>query len=86
MTGRRGKDSAFWPSQRPDEAGSSLTGDAGEGGSSPDNCGTGRHCQTARVRQARRTGVRMQKPVVEPPQVERRLEPGGSGRSAARGR
>ena len=29
----------------------------GAGGSSPDNDGTGRHCQTARVRQARREGV-----------------------------
>lgn len=31
------------------------------------------------ARQARRSGVRVQKPAVEPPQVERRLEPGGSG-------
>ena len=31
---------------------------AGEGGSSPDNAGTGRHCQTARARQARRKGGR----------------------------
>jgi hypothetical protein len=29
----------------------------GVDGSSPDNDGTGRHCQTARVRQARREGV-----------------------------
>ena len=49
------------------------------GGSSLDNDGTGRYCQTARVRQARRRGVRVQKPVVEPPQVGIRLEPGGSG-------
>ena len=49
------------------------------GGSSPDNDGTGRHRQTARVRQARRRGVRVQEPVVEPPKVERRLEPDGCG-------
>ena len=41
-------------------------GDAGEGGSSPDNDGTGRYYQTVRVRQPRRAGVRVQKPVVEP--------------------
>ena len=38
------------------------------GESSLDNDGTGRYCQTAWARQARRRGVRMQKPVVEPPQ------------------
>lgn len=47
--------------------------------SSPDNDGTGRYCQTARVRQARREGTRMKKPVVEPPQVQNRLQPGGYG-------
>jgi hypothetical protein len=57
-------------SQQPAEAGGSPgRGDAGAGESSLDNDGTGRHCQTARVRQARRKGVRTQKPVVEPPQV-----------------
>ena len=50
-----------------------------EGGSSPDNDGTGRYCQTARVRQAGREGVRVQKPVVEPPQVQNRLQSGGYG-------
>jgi hypothetical protein len=46
-------------SQQPEEAEGSLTpGGAGEGGSSPDNDGTGRHCQAVRVRQARREGVR----------------------------
>lgn len=34
-------------------------GDAGEGGSSPDNAGTDRNCQTVRVRQARRDGGRL---------------------------
>ena len=36
--------------------------------SSPDNDGTGRHCQTTRVRQARREGVR-EKSAVKAPQV-----------------
>jgi hypothetical protein len=44
-------------------------GGARAGGSSPDNDGTGRYCQTARVRQARWDGVRVQEPVVEPPQA-----------------
>jgi hypothetical protein len=47
--------------------------------SSPDNDETGRHLQTARARQARRDGTRVQKPVVEPPQGQNRLEPGGHG-------
>jgi hypothetical protein len=54
-------------------------GGAGKGGSSLDNAGTGQHRQMARVRQARRRGVRVQKPVVEPPQEVDRLEPGGCG-------
>jgi hypothetical protein len=41
-------------------------GDARKGGSSPDNAGTGRHCQTARVRQARRAGGR-EEPACEAP-------------------
>jgi hypothetical protein len=46
------------PSQRVAEAGGSLVLEAqGAGGSSPDNDGTGRYCQTAWVRQARREGV-----------------------------
>jgi hypothetical protein len=46
------------PSQRVVEAGGSLALEAqGAGGSGPDNDGTGRYCQTARVRQARREGV-----------------------------
>ena len=49
-------------------------GGARAGGSSPDNDGTGRHCQTAWVRQARRRGARTQEPVVEPPQATRRLQ------------
>ena len=56
----------FGLSQQAVEAGGSLTlGDAGEGGSSPDNDGTGRHCQTARARQARQEGVR-EEPVQKP--------------------
>jgi hypothetical protein len=46
------------PSQRVAEAGSSPALEAqGLGGSSSDDDGTGRHCQTARARQARRDGV-----------------------------
>jgi hypothetical protein len=47
--------SASGLSQQPGEAEGSLTPEArGKVASSPDNDGTGRHCQTARVRQARR--------------------------------
>jgi hypothetical protein len=46
------------PSQRVAEAGGSPVLEAqGMGGSSPDNDGTGRYCQTAWVRQARREGA-----------------------------
>jgi hypothetical protein len=46
------------PSQRVAEAGGSPVLEAqGVGGSSPDNDGTVRYCQTGRVRQARREGV-----------------------------
>src|SRR4051795_3277139 len=46
------------PSQRVVEAGGSLALEVqGVDGSSPDNDGTGRYCQTAWVRQARREGV-----------------------------
>ncbi len=46
-------------SQQVGEAEGSLTPETrGSGGSSPDNDGTGRHRQTARVRQARRRGAR----------------------------
>jgi len=70
----------FGLSQQPAEAESSPTlGGTGSGGSSSDNAGTVWHRQTGWARQARRKGVRMQKPVVEPPQERDRLEPGGSG-------
>jgi hypothetical protein len=46
-------------------------GVAGKGGSSLDNAETRQDCQMARVRLARRRGVRVQKPVVEPPQEVR---------------
>lgn len=47
------------PSQRPDEAGGSLIRETSvRVVSSPDNDGAIRHCQTDRVRQARREGVR----------------------------
>ncbi len=45
-------------SQQPGEAEGSLIRETpGRAASSPDNDGTGRYCQTARVRQARREGV-----------------------------
>ncbi|HVC76281.1 MAG TPA: ISL3 family transposase [Candidatus Micrarchaeaceae archaeon] len=59
--------------------GQSEPGDAGEGRSSPDNDGTDRHCQTVRVRQARRIGVRTEKPAVKPPKALNQLQPGGYG-------
>jgi hypothetical protein len=40
--------------------------------SSSVNAGTVRYCQTGRARQARREGVRVQEPAVEPPQVRNR--------------
>jgi hypothetical protein len=55
---------------RPVGAGGSLILEAqGRVGSSPDNDETGRHCQTARARQARREGATRREPVVEPPQA-----------------
>ena len=46
--------------------------------SSPDNAGTGQHCQMVWVRQARQDGVR-EKPVLNAPQSSLQLEPDGSG-------
>ena len=68
-------------SQQAVEAEGSLILEAqGRAGSSPDNAGTGRHRQTARVRQARRTGVtRVQNQWLNPLKSVSRLEPGGSG-------
>jgi hypothetical protein len=66
-------------SQQSGEAEGSLTPEVwGRAGSSPDNDGTGRHRQTARVRQARETGVTIE-PAIDPPQVWNRLQPGGCG-------
>jgi len=57
-------------SQQFGEAGGSLNLETqARTGSSPDNDGTGRHCQTIRVRQARRNGASRSEPVVEPPQA-----------------
>lgn len=62
-------------SQQSAEAEGSLTLEAqARAASSPDNDGTGRHCQTARARQARREGVATSEPVVEPPQAWNRLQ------------
>jgi hypothetical protein len=58
-TVRRCEGSAAGLSQQPGEAGGSLIRETPvRVGSSPDDDGTGRYCQTARVRQARRKGVR----------------------------
>jgi len=74
------KGPTFGLSQQPAEAESSPTPEArGRAESSSDNDGTVWHHQTGRVRQARRKGVRVQEPVVEPPQERNRLEPGGFG-------
>ena len=48
-------------------------------GAAPTTRGRLGTARRGRARQARRTGARVQEPVVEPPQVERRLEPGGYG-------
>src|SRR5580658_2480084 len=67
-------------SQQVVEAGSGLilvTQERAE--SSSVNAVTVRNCQTGWARQARREGVRMQEPAVEPPQVRNRLQPGGYG-------
>jgi hypothetical protein len=54
-------------SQQPGEAGGSLIrGTPGRVGSSPDNDGTCRYCQTVRAWLARREGVR-EKPVFDTP-------------------
>ena|SRR5205807_9825220 len=67
-------------SQQVGEAeGSLILGAQGRVGAALDDDGTERHCQTVRVRQARREGVRVQEPVVEPPQAMNQLEPGGYG-------
>jgi len=74
------KGTAGGSSQRATEAGGNPTqGTLGRAVSSPDNDGTGRHCQTARVRQASGEGVR-KKPVSERPSRENhQLQPGGCG-------
>lgn len=68
------------PSQRPDEAEGSLTRETlVRVASSPDNDGTVRHCQTDRVRQARREGVR------EEPAAERLSRENTSSKSGGYG-
>ena len=47
----------------------------GEGGSSPDNDGTRQHCQMARVRQARRKGVREEPAARKLSREDHQLEP-----------
>ena len=71
---------AFGLSQQPIEAGGSLTlGAQGRVGAASTTPGRVRTARWPRVRQARRRGVRMQEPVVEPPEGVSRLEPGGCG-------
>ena len=48
-------------------------------GAAPTTTGRVGTARRPRVRQAGREGVRVQKPVVEPPQVQNRLQPGGYG-------
>jgi hypothetical protein len=47
-------------------------------GSSPDNDGTDRYCQTVWVRLARREGIR-EEPVCKAPKDDHQLEPDGCG-------
>jgi hypothetical protein len=47
--------------------------------SSPDNDGTGQHCQMAWVRQARRKGVREEPAAERSSRRDHQLEPGGCG-------
>jgi hypothetical protein len=54
-------------------------GDAGSGGSSPDNAGTGQYCQMARVRQARQRGVTQVNQWLNPRKTRTGSKPGGSG-------
>jgi hypothetical protein len=62
-------------SQQVVEAGSSpILVAQGKVGAAPSTPGRSWYCQTGRVRQARREGVRVQEPAVEPPQVRNRLE------------
>jgi hypothetical protein len=62
--------SAALLSQQAGEAGGSLIRETPvRVDSGPDNDGTGRYCQTARVRQARPEGVR-EKPALESPSID----------------
>jgi transposase-like protein len=59
--------------------GSLIPGTRGRVDSSHDNDGTGRHCQTVRVRQARRKGVREEPASGRLSRRDHQLEPGRSG-------
>src|SRR4051794_19987936 len=79
MTGWGWETSTAGLSWQPGEAeGSPSRGTPGRAGSSPDNAGTRWHCQTVRVRQARRKGVR-EKPACKAPQSAHQLKSGGYG-------
>jgi hypothetical protein len=67
-------------SQQAAEAGGSLTPETrGRVGAALTTPGRASTARWSGARQARRRGVRVQKPVVEPPQEVDRLEPGGYG-------
>jgi hypothetical protein len=79
MTGWGWETSTAGLSWQPGEAeGSPSRGTPGRAGSSPDNAGTRWHCQTVRVRQARREGVR-EKPACKASQSAHQLKSGGYG-------
>ena len=79
MTGWGWKTSTAGLSWQPGEAeGSPSRGTPGRVVSGPDNAGTCGYCQAARVRQARREGVR-EEPVCKAPQSTHQLKSGGHG-------
>jgi hypothetical protein len=79
MTGWGWETSTAGLSWQPGEAEGSPTRETPEKvGSSPDNAGTCWYCQTVRVRQARREGVR-EKPACKAPQSAHQLKSGGYG-------
>jgi transposase len=79
-TERRCKTFSARLSQQPGEAGGSPTWETpGRAASSPDNDGTRRHDRTARVRLARREGVREEPAAERLSRADRQLQPGRCG-------
>jgi hypothetical protein len=88
LTEGRWKDSPCGPSQRSAEAGGSpILEMQGRVGAAPTTMGRAGTARRPGARQARREGVRVQEPVVEPSLGQNRLQPGGYGpaRSARSG-